>query len=436
MKSNFFGSLLFFLLSFFEVKSLAEITFLRTEIDTERGPPASACSEVQNIPMTKSQGSLNLCYAFSVSTLLEHYRCEAQKLDCSKPQEQISPLDVSARLSQQNQEIVQSGHTAQLLKNLEASSDKSFVPETCAPYSGLVLKNRGPQGSNSEAAWWNEMTNLFNSEHRAMMEAPRGTYRCNKGALISDQFTNRANEVFRAISTSQSPGEFIYRAAIPLSCKNPEIAKTVPDFNLHNYPEDPSYKAQAGPKDFEIMTSQIKKLVAANKLMQMSACTDLKPGTSTCISSHAIVIGGIKSTPPSGSPGTTKGGCNFSLKVLNSWGASWQNQHNGGWVNGCEFLTRAYQLPDGAKLNWIDSPSGETQPRSAASCVIAKAAIASVNRALMVLPKPLPFKIPDLSLQKSQAGKTPSGKKIYWKCQGGGYTAQPQVGKKCVRVEI
>jgi hypothetical protein len=182
--------------------------------------------------------------------------------------------------------------------------------------------------------------------------------------------------------------------------------------------------------------------------MQMSACTDLKPGTSTCISSHAVVIGGIKSTPPGGAPGTTKGGCNFSLKVLNSWGASWQNQHNGGWVNGCEFLTRAYQLPNGAKLNWIDSPSGETLSRSAASCVKAKVPtqaqpvvikttpVASVNRAPLAVNKPLPFKSPNPSLQNSQTGRTSSGKKIYWKCQGGGYTAQPQVGKKCVRVEI
>lgn len=418
-KYSLFSLIICILLFLPEAKAL--LGFSRTIIDAPNGVPATDCHEVQNMPPIKAQGNLNLCYAFSSSTLLEHYRCQRFNLVCNSS-EQISPIDVGSRLSNDNEpSIKEQGAPSLLLKELSENSNKSFVSESCAPYGGLTLKRPLANGDASQRAWWSEMSSLYNSLHGGPL--------CNKGSLISDQFLSRANEVYSAALASPGVGAFLYRAAIPQVCRNPVSTKNVPEFRAFTFPEKPVFKNNPDDRDISLIAVQLKKLVSSNRLAEMSLCV-VKDSNSNCQGNHSVVISGFKYIPNS----AARGGCNFSLKVINSYGAQWQNANDNGWVDGCNFLRQAYQFPDGAKVNWIDSPN-ESRPSENAntSCKGTDPKAVSPVRAA---PTFTPQSATDFTNEGAIEAPRLRAKKIYWKCQDGAYSDHPIPGKNCFQVGI
>src|SRR4051812_39031710 len=55
--------------------------------------------EILPVTPSRSQDGLGICYGFSATSLLEHYRCRELKLDCSNPSEFLSTLDVTSYLT-------------------------------------------------------------------------------------------------------------------------------------------------------------------------------------------------------------------------------------------------------------------------------------------------------------------------------------------------
>jgi hypothetical protein len=54
---------------------------------------------------------------------------------------------------------------------------------------------------------------------------------------------------------------------------------------------------------------------------------------------HGVVIKGMRKNPASGK---------CELLIHNSWGKTWQNDHNGGWVEATPLIEKSYEYA------WID----------------------------------------------------------------------------------
>lgn len=137
--------------------------------------------------------------------------------------------------------------------------------------------------------------------------------------------------------TEKTYSSFLDRLAVPEKCwdrKHQVKFRKKPELGIFPGYINNDIKRPA-PTTAKKMSDHIQQLVDKKIPVLLSFCLDgtLPPASENCKNGHAVVI--------SGSRQVCKGSdCKISFRVQSSWGQSWQDQNDDGWVDGEELIRR------------------------------------------------------------------------------------------------
>lgn len=304
--------------------------------------------EISDSTPIKSQDGIGLCYAFSVTSLLENYRCRELHLDCSDPKEFLSPLDVSSYY--QNKSLVEGGEPIKILSNIQRSKRK-IAKEECVQFSALVHQMTDDKNltyKNEKIGWsflvqkWNEYKSV------GVKVKSNDCVECLaleiKNALPNIQTPMRQLE--NAFTNAHTQEEFLYKSLLPVQCLEEENMIDIPSFVAKSYPGNDT-KADASS-----LSKKVESLLLSNTPLEMSICT-AKTFDGKCQKDkgHSIALFGIKQVC-----NTTKSDCKSVVKIKNSYGNQWQLQNNDGWVDLQTLVESSFVFESGNKISWIEKP--------------------------------------------------------------------------------
>lgn len=307
---------------------------------TYLGARINFIAEVPFIPGIKDQKQTDICFAFAATTLLEHHRCAIMNLKNCPAGGSISPEDVLARKNQLVKSSAASAKQAEIgdakivldiLSKETSNGPLRLPPDSCKPFLNLI--------------------NGLQSNYRNF---------CAKRIPLSG--SNPTNiqsmrEEFLRLNGWQNPVP-----RIPQSCWNPNTMDSntidIPPFTVKSEriqvrPENKlSVNSYKDTPEVGLLASKMQALIEQKKPFALAYCGLPPKSPKEDCKSHQVVVTGFKSVTFD-----PKRGCNFAVKISNSWGTQWQKNHHDGWVDGCELATCALQRGEGARMTWLESPS-------------------------------------------------------------------------------
>lgn len=325
---------------------------------------------VKNMPPVRSQDSIGICYAFSAAALLEHSICKEEKLDCSKISDSQRPsvLDLSRYASIPDATGKDAGDPNSYSKSIPDEMTFGLVvldsvfqtttvsKESCAPFDHLVSKAQTPSAqSATESAMWKHFESSYNNYKKKFAK-------CEKCAL--DEATTTANELISNYNlkttnteilkafAAKTFNEFLYQALVPSKCHRAagRLSLFFGDKQLKSWP------AKNGSKtDYGKTIDKIKSVLSNDQPVMVNRFCTAKPATTECVhkttngdvaGGHSFVITGYRKLC------NNSGKCKEALKVHNSWGQTWQDQNNDGWVDAAVLLEQTMYRHD--SFAWIE----------------------------------------------------------------------------------
>ncbi|MBV2168032.1 MAG: hypothetical protein KUL82_04915 [Bdellovibrio sp.] len=337
---------------------------------SEYKPVANSVVQVTNMPRVRSQDSFGICYAFAASVLYDEANCAAKNVaDCSAvpDQEKVSPLDM-ARFSVKvdggqdstdrfNYEGLREGGVAALAlyNSLEVQMN---AKESCAPFDQVVSKTKDPvEAQKIEMAMWKR----FQDSYEAYKRKTRDCVECgleyarDKAQELKDNFKLKATnqEILQAFA-QESYAKFLDKMLVPEECwdfKNSLSLKG--SWRLGIYPENNE------KTNYDKMLAKVKEVLSQKRPLAISfctqeplqaknqkACAEAKDTVGNIVGAgHEVVIKGYRRVC------NAKNKCYDALQVQNSWGESWQNANDDGWIDAKELLDRTFY--EGQSLTWL-----------------------------------------------------------------------------------
>lgn len=333
---------------------------------------SSTVAQVTNMPKVRSQDSFGICYAFAASTLYDEARCVQKSIaDCaSAPDDQkASPLDMS-RFSQIlpdevdssdrfNYEGLSEGGSAALA--LYNALKMEPAKESCAPFDQIVSKAKSPkEAQDLEIAMWKR----FKDSYEAYKKKSKDCVACGleyataQSQELKDKFNLKASntDILEAFA-QDSYSKFLDRLLIPVDCWDPKNNLFISGWNLKIHPE------QGQKSDYNKMIGEIKKALTKKRplaigfctqepltVKSMKACSESKNSLGQVTGAgHEVVIKGYRRICKV----DDKSKCYDAVQVQNSWGQSWQNANDDGWVDAKELLDRTFYEPQ--SLTWLEA---------------------------------------------------------------------------------
>ncbi len=357
--------------------------------------------EVTNLPQTLSQDSLGICAAFAAGYILDATNCRTQKVqnpktkqleeqDCSKlnPQKAFSRIDL-ARYSQEIPEktqfrsyynkIVEGGSTNAILENI-FRKERETVSHECSSID-KILKTFGDDKSLEEAqigSWRNLKRTYDKLQGKAKCTSCELDLVSTARSELSQDFSiNKSNTEILNAFAEDTYDKFLAKILIPDSCTKADLMVNLNDtdkLSLKSFPPN-----ELATTDYDNSIKTIKEVlnkrvpIAVNnvclgddfneKATQRKAELIHKQGSRirsttslsttqenfACSKPHSVVISGYRKICKDATKEDT---CRETLKIQNSWGETWQKEHNDGWVDARSFMDRTAYL--GQNLTWIE----------------------------------------------------------------------------------
>jgi hypothetical protein len=301
--------------------------------------------EVDNLTPVKSQDGIGLCYGFSATTLLENFRCRELNLNCSNPHEILSSLDVTSYYGRNR--LDEGGNPSVILNNI-AASNRKIAREECAKFSTLVYQMNDSHNNpiTDERRGWIFLTQKWNEYKGLDQKVKRNDCvsclaQSIKSALVNIQ--TPADQIQKAFLDAHTLEEFIYMTVLPTQCLNDSKTAELPPFEAKSYP---------GYKDIlteESLTKKIESLLMSNIPLEMSICGDPRKPCPTDFG-HSVAVVGLKEVCKG------SGDCKKVVKLKNSYGMSWQQQNNDGWVDLQTLVESSLATAKNYNINWIQKP--------------------------------------------------------------------------------
>ena len=281
--------------------------------------------EVKNMPEARSQGGLPVCYGITAWYAYMQFQCKNSGSDCKhlEADKTLSPimlgaLGVDKELHEKygktyNKVIPYSigGGAGKALSEL-AGEDEMYA-DSCFPLERMIQKFGGNNRKmyNAFEALRTQFFDKNKSEGKVCMTCLLDTLR-NDFDLNSDQNT-----------AQQALDENVFdKFLFDLFVKNCKKKVPIGEFSLGGWPN------MSETRSYEGFISRLTGLLKRNTPVLADICLDQKNVRSEqCKSGHAVVIAGYRKVC-NGSK------CTDYLKVINSWGESWQKQNSDGWVDG------------------------------------------------------------------------------------------------------
>ncbi|WP_413584662.1 hypothetical protein [Bdellovibrio sp. HCB274] len=347
-------------LCLFPVVSGAEVYGFKTLDPQQYKVDQKSQIEIDNVPPLLSQDTLGVCYAVAASTLLTAENCRSLKKDCkSISSDQVfSPLglahwgrpeeDGSKKASQSSKDAVDpyGGNIAITLWELVEGGSVS-PSEQCLSLDKILSRIGGAQeASEIQLGIWKKMKALYDKSKslpKDCDECLSDFYATAKTEIEENLNLNLSNDAMLKAFGKKTYAEFFDRILISPECNKLSKALSVEftdKIESKYYPEGQkigNYKESIG---------LIKRVLNEKRPLGLgNICLDAKPSKKKCENMHAVVIAGYRKTCNS------KGSCVDSIKILNSWGKSWQSKNDDGWVDAKTVLDRTFYTE--ATLSWI-----------------------------------------------------------------------------------
>lgn len=345
---------LFLILIFFQSKITMAAGYPYNTLDSTYKDTPKSTFEVTSIGPIKAQDGVGLCYGFSSTTLLENYRCRELKLDCNNPNNILSSLDVTSYYDQRRS-LKEGGYSNVILSNIQRSSRK-IAKEECVKFSTIVqqLGNQKEEKDGEKKGWffliskWNEYKGI-NPELKRN-DCVSCLANSIKSTLVNIQ--TPADQISDAFTNSRTLEEFLYQSILPKECLQEKNILTIPEFETKVYPGyREAYSSTA-------LSKKIESILLSNMPLEMSFC--VRQGA-TCSkgAAHSIALVGIKEACSS-----VDQDCRLLVKIKNSYGLSWQQQNNDGWVDLNTLVESSHVLGETSNITWIQRPGYKLTEKS------------------------------------------------------------------------
>ncbi len=304
--------------------------------------------EVLESTPIKTQDGIGVCYGFSTTSLLETYRCKELKLDCSNPKEMLSTFDVTSYYGRDSKSLSEGGNITPLLKKLLKANPRSVTREECIPFSSLahqindkkkVIKRNEGKGWDYLIAKWNE----YKGNGKKTNDCVTCLANDIKNTLVN--LKTPADQIANAFTTATDMEEFLYMSILPKECLQEANQAAIPEFKINFYPDGLSDTTD------EMLANKVSEILNSGTPLEIGICAD-KSYTPHCDDKegHSIALYGIKEVC------NKFGECRKVVKVKNSYGKSWQDKNNGGWIDLKELVKSSNSLQSFQNITWITKP--------------------------------------------------------------------------------
>jgi hypothetical protein len=194
--------------------------------------------------------------------------------------------------------------------------------------------------------------------------------------------------------------EFLYKSLLPAQCLEENKMASIPEFKSKSYP---GYNEKVNAN---AVAKKVESLLLSNIPVEISICTQKDfEGKCTADMAHSIALFGIKKVCSS-----KNNVCRTMVKVKNSYGNTWQQQNNNGWVDLKSLADSSFDLVQNNNISWIEKPGFILIEKS-----LSKKSVTSL----------MP------SINNRSGGGIPSEYKNYhgiWKCPGAKFVDQYEPG--------
>jgi hypothetical protein len=336
----------------------------------------SAKQGIEDMPPTLSQDSFGLCYGFSAATLLNYWNCMAVKKSdptykCSSmsEKERFSPIGISrysgesengGRRDKYYDELLPEGSPITVLKTVTEKTKKA-ASEECASLDVFLAKKKDKK---EQEEVWKELEASYADIRKRSANCPTclsDTYATAKEEKVRKDFNVPAdddgNRVLQSFS-KETYGKALNQLMYPLKCGEEEQSvKLKTPMSVVNFPE----KKLDEKKGFEVTMDKIMEKLDQKIPMILSFCAGAPP-TEKCSEKvrgvdgssiekgmgHGLVITKYRKY----CKGSDTKNCYFTVKVQNSYGKSWQENNNDGWVDARSILDASFY--DAKSLTWLE----------------------------------------------------------------------------------
>jgi hypothetical protein len=323
---------------------------------------------VKNISPVKDQGNVGICYGESSALILEQFRCESLKLDCLNSENIINSFDVASysfekgtgALAREVDTLQESGYLFDLLKNIE-SSNHLIAKESCAPFSSItkhkLVSIWGQETDLAKAGWnyliskWKEYKNQIKEKSKSI-DIDLAYCLAKEVKEAMPMMVANQKQLADAFTTSWNLSNFIYKSLLPIECLDPKNMLTIPSFKVESFPTKDDHEN----KSVTALEKKIEELIHANIPVVIQICIAQKDDYYNCLPrlssklnyAHSTTIVGIKEICT-----ISNTNCRKMVKIQNSLGEKWQNDHDDGWVELSSIAFAAKKRSTSDNITWI-----------------------------------------------------------------------------------
>lgn len=324
-------------------------------------PQENSVIQVSNMPRVRSQDSAGICYSFVAASLIDEANCSSQKInDCTavSDEQKVSALDISRFSKVLDSESdttdrfnyeglgLEGGATVFTLEN--ALQSGSIAKESCAPFDQLVSNMSDPaKAIEIEKATWKRFEDAYKTyqkKTKSCMDCGL-EYATAVGAQIKEEFKLKATNTDILDAFAQDTySKFLDKLLVPDKCWDLKNQTSLKGNWTHKAYPEPNVKS-----NYDEYIKKIKEVLTKKRPLGIGFCTQT-PLTASSIAScgkmkngkvisgegHAVIIKGYRKVC------NLKNECRESLQVQNSWGQSWQNSNDDGWVDAKELISRTF----------------------------------------------------------------------------------------------
>lgn len=331
-------------------------------------PPGSHTQIYQvDMPPTREQPSAGICFAEVASLLVDRQTCVERKIaECGdlRPELSVSALDMSRFAGQpvrgdkyNREEYVGLQEGGSLSTTLDNSLQGAiFATEACAPTAQLLPREASQKQREKEKDQLRASLMSIYDRHRKSLGGKTSDVVAEFSQLRKKfDFKATDEQVIRAFA-QKSFSAMLDTLLIGDRCRWDEAFDFKGHYEVKTFPHT---QMPAGRDSYVTAMDVIKELLQDGTPIGVTFCG--RPGKAKYASleqcknggrsgetwGHAVVIKGYGQVcKQDGSD------CDDAVQIQNSWGDTWQNQNNDGWIDAREFLDRTFYAP--AALVWLE----------------------------------------------------------------------------------
>lgn len=345
-----------------------------SKIDTGVCSEFSGSCEVKNMPRIASQDGLGICYACVAATMMQAENCKKLKLDCSNLNKNqlisqldlariVAPKDLSkpapmARSSykglktEPDDKIAESGgdpHSTALIASLVT---KKVASEACVALDTVISKmNTRKETIEAQEAMWNRMKGYYDDykNRKACATCTTNIYASAVSEIEKNLELKISNEELLRAFGAESYEKFLDELTGANKCEDEQMVafESVKTVKYEQYPD----ASDADPKKLKVPVSDAEYIKKMREIIRSGRPAAL---SGVCLNgdpedckgkNHAVVIAGHRKVCDR-DPADSKAVCRDSVKVVNCWGKSWQDDNNDGWVDAESLMKQTAKRPN------------------------------------------------------------------------------------------